>query len=157
MEHDIHLDEYHHPWVDQSLYSPHGKSLIVYHLPICHKYEATLTVICQYATNTKLCQKLYFEFATNNTESCQLEIETLLYLSFKMMYMQQTDKDYWETYFLHVVLRKFYVYPKYVSMLCFENSIMRWIIDKYCYTHINLVVSIGWVMIKWESYVALQK
>ena len=34
MEHDIHLGrdglgEYHVPWVDQSLYSPHGKSLIV--------------------------------------------------------------------------------------------------------------------------------
>lgn len=35
MEHDIHLgrnglSEYHVPWVDRSLYSPHGKSLIVY-------------------------------------------------------------------------------------------------------------------------------
>jgi len=34
MEHDIHLSrgglgEYHVPLVDQSLYSPHGKSLIV--------------------------------------------------------------------------------------------------------------------------------
>jgi len=33
MEHDIHLvrngrGEYHVPWVDQSLYSPHGKSLM---------------------------------------------------------------------------------------------------------------------------------
>jgi hypothetical protein len=33
MEHDIHLGqgglgEYHVPWVEQSLYSPHGKSLI---------------------------------------------------------------------------------------------------------------------------------
>jgi hypothetical protein len=33
MEHDIHLrclGEYHVPWVDQSLYSPHRKSSIVY-------------------------------------------------------------------------------------------------------------------------------
>jgi hypothetical protein len=33
MEHDIHLgylDEYDVPWVDQSLYSPDGKSSIVY-------------------------------------------------------------------------------------------------------------------------------
>ena len=32
MEHDIHLGylgEYHVPWVDQSLYSPHRKSSIV--------------------------------------------------------------------------------------------------------------------------------
>ena len=34
MEHDIHfgcLGEYHVPWVDQSLYSPHQKSSIVYY------------------------------------------------------------------------------------------------------------------------------
>jgi pyruvate carboxylase len=39
MEHDIHLgclDEYLVPWVDQSFYSPHGKSSIVYNIENFH-------------------------------------------------------------------------------------------------------------------------
>ena len=52
MEHDIHLGflgEYHVPWVDQSLYSPHQKSSMVYQFQhLLNKIEIELDKLHKY-------------------------------------------------------------------------------------------------------------